>query len=595
MPKLTEQQIEEVTTSRLVAEMPIGYYTDPVTGGWCTLPWPGDQTLPYEHPDRLALLPPSIGPQVIAWIQTWLISHKTGEPFMLTGWQKRFIHMAYAVKPDGSWLYDNLVMRRAKGMGKDPLLAALAIAEFVGPVRFAGFLEDGTPVGRPHRMSKVEIGANAIKQASEALEIATQMLSKRLKAAARIETGMTRFITPTGSRLQIMTTAVASNEGTPDTAVFMNETHHMTVANKGQGLYDVASRNVEKSSEGARIWEFTNAHESGIESVAEQTFTEWQRQLALVKEGTLAAPTILYDSQESDPRIELTNPEAVKKALMQATYGSPWIDLEKRFRAAIDARKSLATVIRFYFNGLATAEEAWCDPQAFDACAHPEKVVQEGDRIALFLDCSKSGDATGLVGCRLSDGHIFTIMAWWKPKGPRGETWLVPREQVDAVVRQTMAYYKVIWFGVDPSPAQDDETEAIYWREVIDAWHRDYARKLQVWANPGVHSCLYDMRLSTKGSVERNRLFTEEAMTTVQAIEQDKTLTHDGDPTLRLHVFNARRRPNRWGVGLGKVNRSSDKLVDLAVCMVGARLGRTLALRNTKVRTSKTRGARLLN
>jgi hypothetical protein len=47
---------------------------------------------------------------------------------------------------------------------------------------------------------------------------------------------------------------------------------------------------------------------------------------------------------------------------------------------------------------------------------------------------------------------------------------------------------------------------------------------------------------------------------------------------LRIHVHNARRRPNKWGVSLGKVNRDSRKLVDLAVCMVGARMGRRLAL-----------------
>lgn len=60
---------------------------------------------------------------------------------------------------------------------------------------------------------------------------------------------------------------------------------------------------------------------------------------------------------------------------------------------------------------------------------------------------------------------------------------------------------------------------------------------------------------------------------------------HDGNPTMRLHVHNARRRPNQFGVSLGKVNRSSSHLVDLAVSMVGARLGAQLALRSPKIKS----------
>lgn len=82
------------------------------------------------------------------------------------------------------------------------------------------------------------------------------------------------------------------------------------------------------------------------------------------------------------------------------------------------------------------------------------------------------------------------------------------------------------------------------------------------------------------------RLFTEQAMQTVEEIEVDGTLTHDGNPILRQHVFNARRRPNQWGIGLGKLNRASEKKVDYAVAMVGARLGRRLVLKSGKVSTN---------
>ena len=52
-----------MTTANSTAdlELPPGYYLDRWngTGAWCTLPWPED----------LDDLPPSIGPQVIAWAE----------------------------------------------------------------------------------------------------------------------------------------------------------------------------------------------------------------------------------------------------------------------------------------------------------------------------------------------------------------------------------------------------------------------------------------------------------------------------------------------------------------------------------------------
>jgi hypothetical protein len=65
--------------------------------------------------------------------------------------------------------------------------------------------------------------------------------------------------------------------------------------------------------------------------------------------------------------------------------------------------------------------------------------------------------------------------------------------------------------------------------------------------------------------------------------DQPGTLTHDADAGLRVHVHNARRRPNQWGVSLGKISRDSGKLVDLAVCMVGARMGRQIAMNSGKL------------
>jgi phage terminase large subunit-like protein len=147
---------------------------------------------------------------------------------------------------------------------------------------------------------------------------------------------------------------------------------------------------------------------------------------------------------------------------------------------------------------------------------------------------------------------------------------------------------------VDPSPAKDESEEHLYWMTVIDGWHRDFGAKLPVWATGGSKigsAVLFDMRLSGYGGKQRNQLFTEAAELVAKWIDEEGLmgpLRHDGNPILRTHVHNARMRPNPWGTSLGKVTRDSSKLVDLAVCMVGAVMGARIALNSGKLTKRRT-------
>lgn len=582
-----------------------GYTVDPETGAWTTLPWPGDPNLPYGHPERLKLLPMSLGPQIILWAERWLVDPTTpGKTWKFTPGQKRFLHLWYAVDDRGRKVYRSGVKRGAKGTGKDPFLGSLAVIEFVGPVKFSHFTEITTPhgetrkvpIGVPHANSLVQIAANSKNQASKVLRMANSMMSRELCDTLGIDRGLTRtLVKGRGSRIDLLAKAEGSMEGDPATAVFLNESHHMNPGNGGTKVANVARRNVGKSPATleARLLEATNAHSQGMESVAEESHEAWQNQVA----GVAPLQDILYDSVEAEPGLDISDPDDIMRGLRQAYLDAPWADFERLLGEIMDTRTSVADTIRFYFNNLATAEDAWVEPRDFDALGHPDMIVEEKTKIALFLDCSKSGDATVLSGSRLSDGHVISLGCWRKPHGKRGEGWLAPREVVDAVVRECIETYKVQWFGVDPSPAEDEETGHLYWMPLIDQWHRDFQKKLPVWATPGAggHSVLFDMRLSQSGGVKRNQLFTEAAMQTYQDIVEKK-LTHDGNPILRQHVHNARRRPNQWGTSVGKINRSSDKLVDYCVSMIGARLGRQLALRSPKIKSlDAPRGRRLLN
>jgi hypothetical protein len=575
----------------VVEDLPPGYYRDRWYGtrALMTLPWPA----------VLADLPPSIGPQIIGWAE-WrtyeqtgvpgLIHYLTGDRWSFTPGQRRFLHMWYAYDPEtGRWLYRRGVKRGSKGTGKDPFGGAWCNIELIGPCRLVRDPETGLWVGVRHRMPLVQIASNSEAQSKDVLRVANAMLPAETREFFSINTGETRTIvkdTEYSGRLEVLTASEESAEGDPATAIFMNETHHMRRENGGHRVAAVARRNVGKSPAEiqARMIDGTNAHRQGDDSVAERTFEAWQLQAA----GKAARQDILYDSIEAPPDTDMTD-EASRKAGLAAAYcDAPWSDLDRLEGEMLDPETPVADSVRYYLNGLGDNEDAWVSPTKFSALVK-RHAVAAGTQIAMFLDCSKSSDSTGLVASRLSDGHVMTLGCWSRPHGDRGKTWLAPRDQVDALVRATMETYRVEWFGVDPSPARDDDDEALYWMPTIDAWHRDFRKRLKVWATPGDgartgHSVLFDMRIKTPGGQQRNARFTQAAMQTAADIDDHGTLTHDGDPRLILHTHNSRRRPNPWGVSLSKISRGSSKHVDLAVCMVGARMGRRIVLNSGKVR-----------
>lgn len=452
-------------------------------------------------------------------------------------------------------------------------------------------------------MALVQIAANSEAQASDVLRVANAMISQRMRDGLGVDAGQTRTQLDDGGRIELLTSSMKTAEGDPATAIFLNESHHMTSSNGGHALAAVARRNVAKSPNGqARVLELTNAHEEGGNSVAEQGYLAWQAQVS----GQAKRADILYDSREAAPGLDMYNDDDRQRGLSDAYSDSPWNDIERIEDDVLDPRTTVSEALRFYFNLVAANETAWVEPRKFDAGALVDEVVADREQLAMFLDCSKSSDATALVACRVSDGHILTLGVWQKPHGERGKDWLAPRHEVDAAVRMAVDRYSVLWFGVDPSPARDDETEALYWADLLDAWHRDFRRKLLLWATPGRDGSAvrFDMRMSSSGGALRNQQFTEAAMLTAADIDENGKvdengqalplrLTHDGHPALRMHVHNARRRPNQWGVTLGKANRESPRLVDLAVSMVGARLGRRLLLNSDKL-TARRRGPSMI-
>lgn len=432
-----------------------------------------------------------------------------------------------------------------------------------------------------------------------------------------IDLGKEKIYAYHGQRqIQAVTSSPRTLEGGRPTFVVKNETHHWLSNNEGHAMSSVIDRNATKSKMGAaRSLAITNAYEPSEDSVAQREREAWEAETA----GLSVSTGVLYDSLEAPPdarlrpppvevegrKIEPTDDEikAYLTAIVNTVRGdADWLDVESIISSILDRVNPPSKSRRFWFNQVVAAEDAWVDPVAVDVAIHSfihetREGWVDGDRlfagwdivlpdepVVLFGDGSKSDDATGVVGCRLSDGYVFTVGVWQKPRGERGQKWLSPRAEVDARIKEAFDRFNIVGYWFDPSHALDDDDASRYWDGYVDEWMRRYKDRLQLWVTKtgnSQHAIMFDMT-----SPERQRLFVEAAETFVEELESrddveqfDPQFTHDGHPALVNHLKNARRNPsNRYGVTLMKENRESPNKIDLAVCAVGARLMRRLIL-----------------
>jgi hypothetical protein len=508
-----------------------------------------------------ALTRRSLGWGVLDWCSTHLVQpdgDRAGEPFEFTDEQVDFIVRFYEVNADGSWRYRRGQLVRPKGWGKTPLVAALACAEFLGPVVFDGFDADGYALGRPHPSPWVQVAAVSQDQTVNTWALIMQMLDGATDAYPTLDLGLTRIFVDGGrGRMEPVTAAAPSREGQRLTFCVLDESHHWMANNGGHKLAATIRRNLAKMD--ARSIETTNAFEPGQDSVAERTHAYGQ----LIAEGRARNEGLLIDHSQPSETVDLADRELCRRLLLDV-YGdalSPkgWINAERILDEILDPGNDVADVLRFYFNLVVTPADALVSAEEWD----PLEVIDDlkpGDSIALGFDGGKSDDATVLVGMRMSDRFATVLAAAEQPEGAAGEGWEVDKAYIDGMVDQAFATYEVVGFYADVN----------LWETYVDRWSQEYGSRLSVKAS--TRSAVgWDMR----GRLQQLTHATERL---VQAV-RDKNIKHNGHKLLRRHVLNARRRPNRWGISFGKPGgRESKKKVDAFSALQLADMARADAL-----------------
>ncbi|MCI7306163.1 MULTISPECIES: hypothetical protein [Trueperella] len=527
------------------------------------------------------------GWDVLAWCGLWL-NNPDGEPWRFTMEQARFTLWFFATEPGlGTFVHPSAVLQRLKGWGKDPYAAALEAAHFLGPSVSDGVGDDGQPIMVANPAAWVQNFAVSQEQTKNTMSLFPGLFGPQARKHFGIQVGRNNVWALGDSvRIEAVTASHLAAEGNRVTFAVRNETQNWNSSNQGHELAGVIDGNVTKArgDRPARVLDICNAYREGEDSVGQRVREGWEETQDQWQGGELVEARredfgLLYDSLEAAPSAEL-NGEGVDEWIPIIRGDSVWIDPERVKKSVFNPTNAPSESRRKWLNQIQAEADAWTTAQIFDSLADAEVVVEAGEEIVLFFDASKSDDATGLVGCRVVDGHVFVLGMWQRPAGKLGQGWRVPREDVDRVVEEAHDRYRVVAFFADPAHVFEDESQLPYWDGVVDGWHRRWGAQYAVDARPGRdrHSVMFDMATSAA-----LKPFVQHVSVTEQEMI-DGAFTHDADARLRRHVLAAKRYPTRYGMSIAKEHPESRRKIDLAVCMVGARLVRRLVLNSRKTR-----------
>lgn len=516
--------------------------------------------MPWRGPDYPGELP-TLGWQVLDWM-SWMLAapdRSEYEPLVLTREQAQFVLDFYTVHPgSGARIYRRGVLSRPKGWGKSPILAAIACAEALGPVVPDGWNAAGDPVGRAWsdlRTPWVQLAAVSEDQTRNAWSPLLEML--REGPAVDEYFGLEpldSFVNLPKGRIEFVTSAATSREGNRPVFCVLDQTEEWRPSNGGVKLAATIRRNLGKTN-GSSI-ESPNAFIPGAGSVAEDSAAYAKA----ILEGRARDAGLLYDHREAPPDTELDDRESLLAGLRVA-YGDSasdaggWVDLDRICAEVWDPATDPQDARRFYLNQITHATDSWLSQPEWAAVSDPGRVVADGDTIVLGFDGSRRRargvtDATALIGCRVSDGHLFTLGVWEQPDGEAGRDWRVPVLEVLAAVEEAFNRYNVVGFYADPAK----------WESHVADWEARWGARLAVKA-------------TRQNPVEwwmtggRAVLIVRATLALHNAIV-DRELTHDGSSPLTRHVLNARRRESRSGVQIAKEHPESPRKIDAAVAAV---------------------------
>lgn len=514
---------------------------------------------------------PTLGPYVLGWIADNLIvpdGPSAGEPLIFTPEQQQFVLRLYELDPragnhaivDGALKNARLIRRavlsRMKGWGKSPIVAALCITEALADVVPDGWDSNGRPASRPWASlgfkPKTQVVAVSEDQTANTWDPLLEMCREGPVGRNYQIEPLETFVNVPRGRIEFTTSEARSREGFRPVFAALDQTESWVPSIGGPKLAATIRRNLTKT--GGSSVETPNAFVPGEDSVAQKSWEAWQLQ----QEGKLKTGGILVDHREMPAETDVTDHDSLYAGIAYARGDSVWLDIERVIADWWDPSTDPQDARHFYGNQITHTTDQWISQPEWKARSDGTKIVTDRELVTLGFDGSRGRargitDATAVMACRVSDGHLFEPLdkcVWEQPEGPSGTDWRVPTTEVLAAIDAIFARYTVVGFFADPAG----------WTDIVGGWEAKYGPRLKVHKGRD-HPIEWWM---TGG---RNTA-------TVRALEEfhgavvDGELTHDGSYALTRHVLNARRRKSQSGLQIGKEHPDSARKIDAAVAAV---------------------------
>ena len=460
------------------------------------------------------------GLEAFARFCTLLTLETTGGPLELEGYQRQMLADYFA------GALETLILLSKKN-GKTTLLAALALYHLLT-------VEDAECV----------IAATSREQASILYEQATGFVrrSEGLQRRVLIKRGYRELRSRRDAgRVRVLAADVDTADGVIPTLALVDELHRA----KSAALYGIF-----RDGLGPRDGQMLAISVAGDNELSP---------LGQMRQAAYQLPEVRHDGRYTYARSEDGNyvmHEWALKAdddvsnipLVKQVNPASWQTLEK-LRQRHDSPSTLPWQWARMACGIWVGAEAWWMESDDWRGNESADRLQDGDPVALGFDGARTGDATALVACRLTDGLIEPLALWEQPPPDshgKFPEWEVPEGEVDAAVADAMERFRVARAYFDPP----------LWQSEIDAWAREYGDVV--------------MRYPTN-----RRKF----MDAVERFRTDVTagrVPHTADDRLTRHVLNARTSEARGGYWL--VKPATSEKIDAAIAAVLAYEARCDAL-----------------
>jgi hypothetical protein len=502
-----------------------------------------------------AVLYPTLGPQVCDFIEQNLVfgpGDLRGQPVTLDEEKVALIYRMYEVYPQGHAVAGRRRFKRVgislrKGLAKTELAAWIAACELhpEAPVRCVGWTPEGEPIGGPVTDPYIPLIAYTEEQSDDLAYTALRVILELSTLRDDFDIGLERILRKKGGGKAVaLAAAPDARDGARTTFQHFDETHRFTLRRLTRAHRTMLA-NIPKRR-GADAWtlETTTAPEPGTGSVAEATM-DYAR---AIEAGLVTDPRLFYFHRDASDVHDLTTPDGLKAAIVEASgAAAAWSDLDAIAAEWADPAADRAYLERVWLNRLVKGGSQAFDVERWDELERRASPVQPGDAITLGFDGAMFHDATGLVATHVKTGYQWVPGVWECPPGKLD--WQVPVADVDATIHELFRVYDVWRLYADPP----------YWQAWISQWAGDpdlgSEKVIEWWTN-------------------RRKPMTYALQSFTTALK-GADLSHDGDPRLRRHLANSRRRdlPERdeqeqplWLIS--KERADSPHKIDLAMAAV---------------------------